>query len=206
MILYAISDRRLAENGDLITHAARIIEGGVDWFQLREKDLSDRMLFELLAKLCAIPRSPGSRILMNGRADLASAAGADGVHLTSSSPSTETVRRAFPRPFLILRSCHHPSEVIRAAHEGADAVTFGPVYATPSKARYGPPVGTESLREACDSVEIPVLALGGIDENNAAETLDCGAEGVAAIRLFWKMENPAARITALRGRLCGNRP
>jgi thiamine-phosphate pyrophosphorylase len=85
-------------------------------------------------------------------------------------------------------------------------VTFGPVYATPSKAADGPPAGAKALREACVSVDIPVLGLGGIDESNASEALDCSAGGVAAIRLFWEMEDPAENIPALRRRLARSHP
>jgi thiamine-phosphate pyrophosphorylase len=206
MILYAISDRRLSGKDGFRAHAARMIAAGVDWFQLREKDLSDRSLLDNLAELCSIPRDRECKILVNGRVDVALAAGADGVHLTSTGPPTAVVRGLCPQPFLVVRSCHQVSEVIRAARDGADAVTFGPVFPTPSKAAHGPPAGVEALREACASVEVPVLALGGVDESNAFEALDCGARGLAAIRLFWGMGNPAEGIPALRERLSRDHP
>jgi thiamine-phosphate pyrophosphorylase len=170
----------------------------VDWFQLREKDLPDRRVYGLLAELCSRPRRPGTKILVNGRLDLALAAGADGVHLTSTGPPTAAVRRTAPDSFLIVRSCHHIEEVVRAEDEGADAATFGPVYPTPSKAAYGPPAGLDALESACAAVGIPVIALGGVDGANAAEVLKRGAGGLAAIRLFWEMEDPAGGVAALR--------
>ncbi len=198
MILYAISDRRLAGEGGLVGQLSSLIRGGADWVQLREKDLPDRALFEVLKALRWEALRFGARLLVNGRPDLALAAGAAGVHLPSEGLPTKEVRRLCPSPLLVVRSCHSLEEVLRAAEEGADAVTLGPVFATPSKAPFGAPLGLEALKEACARSPIPVLALGGISRGRVAEVLGAGASGVAAIRLFAEMENPLAELPALR--------
>ena len=203
MILYAISDRRLAPRGDLLLQASGLIRAGIDWLQIREKDLPDRTLFQVLKALVPEARRFGAVLLVNGRPDLAAAAGASGVHLPSSGLPTAEVRRAFPPPFVIVRSCHGEEDLARAEEEGADAAVFGPVYATPSKAPFGPPLGVDRLREACAAVRMPVLALGGISRERLGEARDAGAAGVAAIRLFCSMGNPISELPALRASLAG---
>lgn len=198
MILYAISDRRLAGEGGLVGQLSSLIRGGTDWVQLREKDLPDRALFEVLKALRWEALRFGTRLLVNGRPDLALAAGASGVHLPAEGLPTKEVRRLCPSPLLVVRSCHSLGEVWKAAEEGADAVTLGPVFETPSKAPFGAPLGLEALQEACARSPIPVLALGGISRDRVAGVLEAGAAGVAAIRLFAEMENPLAELPALR--------
>lgn len=200
MILYAISDRRLAGEGGLLGQLSALIRAGVDWLQLREKDLPDRALFEVLRALRWEALRFGTRLLVNGRPDLALASGAAGVHLPAQGLPTGEVRLLCPPPFLVVRSCHNPAEVRRAAEEGADAVTLGPVFPTPSKAPYGPPLGLEALQEACRQSPIPVLALGGVSRDRLETVLRAGAAGVAAIRLFAEMENPLQEVPALRRR------
>jgi thiamine-phosphate pyrophosphorylase len=112
---------------------------------------------------------------------VALAAGLDGVHLPAHAVTAERVRGQVPAGFLIAVSCHRVAEV--EAARGADFVVFGPVFATPSKLAYGPPLGLDALREAA-RCPIPVLALGGVTADNAAECLAAGVAGVAGIRLF----------------------
>jgi thiamine-phosphate pyrophosphorylase len=152
---------------------------GVDFIQIREKDLSARELFEftlavLETRESGVRKPLGTRILVNTRSDVAFACGADGVHLPSAAP-VETLPG-----LLVIRSCHTLDEIKNAA---ADFVTFGPVYATPGK---GNPVGVEALRTAC-CLGKPVLALGGINWDNASACVGVGAVGIAGIRLF---QNP----------------
>ncbi|HEV2914129.1 MAG TPA: thiamine phosphate synthase [Pyrinomonadaceae bacterium] len=158
----------------------------VSLIQLREKNLSARSLFELSVGLARLTRGSDTRLLVNDRADIARAAGADGVHLTTRSLDPLIVRRAFGDDFLIGVSTHSLAEA-RAARDlgAADFATFGPVFDTPSKRAYGPPVGPDRLREAARSlVPFPLVALGGITRANAREALRAGAYGIAAIRLF----------------------
>lgn len=201
MILYAITDRRLHPSGDLLEQASSLIRGGVDWLQVREKDLCDAALLGAVRILSQEARRFGARLLVNGRPDIAAMGGAHGVHLPSAGLPVAEVRRRFPPPFLIVRSCHGLREVPAAAGEGADAVVLGPVFETPSKAAYGSPLGLNALREACAASPVPVIGLGGIDGRNGREVLEAGAAGLAAIRLFCCMERPLTEVPDLRKRL-----
>lgn len=153
---------------------------GVDYIQIREKDITSRELFEFTLAVLEVRateiRSPHTtKILLNSRADVALASGADGVHLPADAP-----QQTLPG-LVIARSCHTLQEVKTTR---ADFVTFGPVFDSPGKA---PAVGLDSLRAAC-KLGKPVYALGGIDWENAAECMNAGAEGIAGIRLFQEPE------------------
>ncbi len=150
--------------------------------QLREKDLEIDDLWRLCQQIQGQTKTP---IVVNSRSDLAQALGLCGVHLTSTGYPVSAVRRRFGSDFLIGRSTHTLSEVVAAYREGADYVTFGPVFSTPGK---GSPKGLASLREAAQ-VGLPVYALGGISWENVEIIKDTGAWGVAGIRLFF--ESPA---------------
>ncbi len=151
--------------------------------QIREKDLDDRDLYEL-ARLARAALPPPTRLLVNGRLDVALAAGADGVHLPADGVPAAALRARFGRfeegGVLIGRSTHSVEEVERARDDGVDYVTFGPVFATPGK---GSPVGLDGLARAA-AAGVPVLALGGVTLERLEEIARAGAAGVAAIRLF----------------------
>ena len=184
-----------------IESAAR---GGVDWIQIREKDLSGRALAMLVSE--ALRRVPKScRLLVNDRLDVALAAGAGGVHLGEQSLPVEEVKRLVKErkiggEFLVGVSAHSLESVRSAEANGAHYVIFGPVFATPSKLGYGPPQGVERLAQACRSVTIPVMAIGGITVENAFECAAAGAAGIAAIRLFQAADDAATMVRALRAR------
>ncbi len=152
----------------------------VDWVQVREKEMGGRALTELVRGL--VGRGP--RILVNGRVDVALAAGAAGVHLPAGSVEPWRWRAWVGAGFLIGVSCHSVTDVVRAEAEGADYVYLSPVYASPSKPGYGPAIGLAVLGEACRRVRIPVLALGGVDEERGEECVRAGAAGFASISAF----------------------
>ncbi len=147
---------------------------GIDMLQIREKDLSARELFEFTLAVLEARGRTNTKVLLNTRADVALAAGADGVHLPASAP------HQVPAGLLIGRSCHNMEEV-RAAR--ADFVTLGPIFDSPGK---GAPIGLNALRSASQQGP-PVYALGGISWENAESCIEAGAEGIAGIRLF---QNP----------------
>lgn len=157
----------------------------IDLVQLREKLLRPRVLHELASRCAEATRGTGTRLLVNDRADIARAAGADGVHLTARSLEAATVRRAFGADFLIGVSAHTPEEARAARDGGADFAVFGPVFDTPSKRALGSPAGVGNLREVARSLSpFPLFAIGGVTRRGVRQVLQAGARGVAAIRLF----------------------
>lgn len=175
---------------------------GVDWIQIREKDLETRALLELVRVAVAETRPGGTRIIVNDRLDVALAAGAGGVHLGEASLPLKEVadwRRATRDPeFQIGISCHSLEAARLAERDGADYIIFGPVFATPSKASFGLPQGIETLRTVCATVEIPVFAIGGVTVENAGSCIDACAAGVAAIRLFQEAPDLKLVVKGLR--------
>ncbi len=161
------------------------VSAKISLIQIREKNLPARFVFELASEAAQIARKSNTKILVNDRADIAFAAKSDGVHLTSNSIPTKIIRANFPKDFLIGVSTHTIKEAQTAKKEGADFVTFSPIFATVSKEKYGAPQGLEKLREVCEKMEnFPVIALGGIDETNYEKVLENGASGFAAIRFL----------------------
>jgi thiamine-phosphate pyrophosphorylase len=199
--LYLITDRRQASGGDLLAAVGRALGGGVRAVQLREKDLGARELLELARKMRELTFCRGAKLLINDRVDIALAAGADGVHLGGASMHPEDARRLLGRGMLIGCSTHSAEEVAAAERGGADFVTFGPVFATPSKAAYGPPVGVDALRRACAAARIPVFALGGMGKRNVSEAVAAGADGVAAISAVLAAEDPGSAASEIGDRL-----
>jgi thiamine-phosphate pyrophosphorylase len=157
----------------------------VSLIQLREKDLTTRVLYDLASKAAQITRDSFTRLLVNDRADVARAAGADGVHLTTRSMDTSLVRQAFGEHFLIGKSAHSLHEVQKAAADQADFAVFGPVFDTPSKNRFGQPQGLTKLAQVATAVKpFPVVALGGVSLENVANCFRAGSSGIAGIRLL----------------------
>jgi thiamine-phosphate pyrophosphorylase len=189
------------------------VQAGVDWIQLREKDLPAHELLALAgfavgeaARFTSPARenSPNNaRILINDRLDIALAADAAGVHLGEQSLPVATVNAArtngvIPKNFLIGVSCHSVEAARSAERDGADYVFFGPVFATPSKVGLGDPQGISRLAEVSSKLRIPVLAIGGVNEENAADCFAAGAAGIAAIRMFQETTDLAALVARLR--------
>jgi len=165
------------------------LKGGVRAVQLREKDLDTRELLKLAYKMRTLTKEYGAKLFINDRFDIALAVGADGVHLTQNSIPSEAVRDAVKKKLMIGVSTHSLREAREAGNGGADFVTFGPVYATPSKVKYGLPVGTDALKQVCEKSGIPVFALGGIKRHNIEEVKECGAYGISMISEILKADS-----------------
>lgn len=158
---------------------------GINLIQLREKNLSARNLYALASSAAAITVGSATRLLVNDRADIARAAGCDGVHLATHSLDARIVRKTFGPDFLIGVSTHSIIEALDARDAGADFVVFGPIFDTPSKRAYGQPLGPEKMEDAAHALSpFPLIAIGGITRENMPQVLRAGASGIAAIRLF----------------------
>ena len=186
------------------------VQAGVDWVQIREKDMPARELVDLVrdalraAEASASAAGTGDgpvlpRVVVNDRLDLALAAGAAGVHLGRESLNLRDVVEwcrsgNAPPGFMIGVSCHSIEQAREADSAGAHYIFFGPVFETPSKRVFGEPQGMARLAQICASVGIPVIAIGGANEVNAQDCVRAGAAGIAAIRMF--QEASDARVLA----------
>ncbi len=196
-LLYYITDRKNVSEGNLLPVIEHAVQAGIDLIQIRERDLDTRPLLALVEAAMARARGTATRILVNDRLDVALAAGAAGLHLPTHGLPVAEVRSRYPE-LLLGASCHNLDELRRAQEGGVDFVVFGPVYETPSKKAYGPPLGLEKLAEAVRAASIPVLALGGITLANARPCLEVGAAGLAAISLFQSSRHLQETVRQLR--------
>lgn len=223
-ILCYVTDRRSLQASTqpdliapLLDKIALAAVAGVDWIQLREKDLSGKqsalLAREALSRVSKLSSQPQAatrklaRIIVNGRLDVALATQAGGLHLGENSLPVEEAKRlllsshaaqTLANDFILGASCHSLEAAKSAASFGANYIFFGPVFATPSKAAYGSPQGLDRLAEVCSSLRIPVLAIGGITLANASSCLSAGASGIAAIRLFQDSADPTSVVRDLR--------
>ena len=218
-ILCYVTDRRSLRSAHqtgllelVLEKIALAASAGVDWIQLREKDLSGRDAALLAHKALhsvsnrADQTLAATRILVNDCLDVALAEQAGGVHLRADSLPVEEAKRLLrayeatrkvSMDFLVGVSCHSLEAAQLAASAGADYIFFGPVFSTPSKAAFGSPQGLSLLSEVCHSVSVPVLAIGGITLANAPSCFSAGASGIAAIRLFQDSPDLAAVVREL---------
>jgi thiamine-phosphate pyrophosphorylase len=197
----------------LIQKIEEVMAAGIDWVQIREKDLPARELASLarqaldIAGKYSAKRSSPVRVLVNDRLDVAIAGRAGGVHLGERSlPVAEAKRllasavqkKAVDGSFLVGVSCHSIEAAQGVERDGADYVFFGPIFPTPAKEHFGSAQGVESLAQVCGATSIPVLAIGGITPAKAESCVIAGAAGIAAIRLFQDAVDPFAVVQSLR--------
>ncbi|WP_263382650.1 thiamine phosphate synthase [Granulicella arctica] len=201
---YAITDRsQTSHNGQndhsfeesdsgLARQSTYLAGAGVDFLQIREKDLGAAAIAALARRLLETLQGSSTRLLINSRADIAVAVAAHGVHLTSSSDelSADQVRGIYAKASLpvpvVTLSCHTLDDVATHRSDGLTAILFGPIF---EKVLAGDArlegIGLERLRQACEAAApVPVLALGGITTETIADCIAAGAAGVAGIRLF----------------------
>ncbi|MCX7723643.1 MAG: thiamine phosphate synthase [Thermodesulfovibrio sp.] len=178
--LYLISDRKIFPNEQAFLEAVETaLKAGVKAFQLREKDLTAKELYSLAKKMREITKRNDAMLFINDRVDIALAVDADGVHLPQSGFPPHVVRKVWKNRFLIGVSTHSLQEA-KEASEWADFITFGPIFYTPSKAKYGEPLGIDKLKEVKESVKCPIFALGGVKLENVHEVIPY-CDGVAMI-------------------------
>jgi thiamine-phosphate pyrophosphorylase len=186
--LYLITDRKVARSP--LPEAVRLaLEGGVKAVQLREKDLPVRELLALAKELRSVTSEFGAKLFINDRVDVATAVGADGVHLGGTSMPVDAVRKVVRKDLQIVVSTHNVNEARAAQDGGADFITYGPIFETPSKTQYGAPVGVKSIRDIKKEVSIPIYAIGGINSGNMLQVMSAGADGIAVISAIMTAED-----------------
>lgn len=195
--LYLVTDRHQTGDRSLTEAVRRSLEGGVRAVQLREKDLSGAALYRLAAELRRLTSDFDARLIINERLDIALAVEADGVHIGVNSLPVAAVRRLLGPDKIIGYSAHVIDEALCAQADGADFVTFGPLYHTPSKAAYGEPCGVKKLADAASALDIPVIALGGISQANINEALSANIQGIAVISAILAAGDPRVSAASL---------
>jgi thiamine-phosphate diphosphorylase len=200
LTLYVITDRALSGRGHE-EQAAAAIRGGASAIQLREKGLPARELVEVGRRMAALCRDAGVVCIINDRADVAVACGADGVHVGEDDLPVAAARRIVGPRGIVGASAGTVEAALRAQAEGADYLGAGSVYATGTKDDAGPPIGTEGLAAIVRAVRIPVVAIGGITARVVPEVMRTGAAGVAVVSAVVAAPDIAGAARALRARL-----
>jgi thiamine-phosphate pyrophosphorylase len=178
--LYLITDRKVTKMP--LPDAVKLaLKGGMRAVQVREKDLPVRDLLAIAQELRRITRESNAKLFINDRVDVAVAVEADGVQLGHQSMPTEAVRKIVGEKMLIGVSTHSLAEAVNAEEAGADLITLGPIFVTPSKMQYGEPLGVEAIGIVKKHIRIPVFGLGGIRNTNIAQVMQAGADGIAMI-------------------------
>jgi len=189
--LCLVTDRTQTRGRDLVAVVGECLAAGLPAVQVREKDLGAADLAFLCRRLLAPARDVGAMLVVNDRVDVALAVGAGAVQRTHASLPVDDIRAITGRRLRIGASVHSLQDAVDAELKGADWVTYGPVYETPSKRPYGPPQGLERLAEVARGLRIPVIAIGGITPERVKEVREAGARGVAAISFILAADSPA---------------
>ena len=179
--LLVVTDRHQTNGRPLVPLLQRVLTAGAPAIQLRERDLSARELVTLAREVQAVTASRRSQLLINDRIDVGLAVEGVGVHLRSNSLPVSIARQLLGAQRLLGVSVHAVEEVLSAQSQGADYIVLGPIYETPSKQMFGPPLGIHTLEKACRLVRIPILGIGGVTTVRAREMRRAGAFGVAVI-------------------------
>ena len=195
--LLVVTDRHQTKRRALVPLLERVLTAGLLTVQLRERDLSVRELMALAREVQAITASCGSQLLINDRIDIALALEGVGVHLRSNSLPLPVARKMLGPQRLLGMSVHAVEEAVRAEAAGADYIVLGPIYETPSKQMFGPPLGIHTLEKACTLVRIPIIGIGGVTAARAREMRHAGAFGAAVITAILGADDVASATREL---------
>lgn len=179
--LYVITDETIAKGRSHAEIAEQALRGGTDIIQLRDKGRSCAELAGIGREIAAITRKANAIFIINDRLDVAIACGADGVHLGQNDMRVSIARQLAPPGFIVGVSVSTVDEAVEAEREGADYLALSPTFSTASKYDAGPGYGLERLRQICNAVTIPVIAIGGINRGNVEDVIRAGADGIAVI-------------------------
>ena len=189
--LCVITDAGMVANRPLEDIVLSAIRGGATLIQYREKNASMREKYDLASALCRTVKEEGIPFIVNDHADLAQAVNADGVHLGQDDLPAAVARRILGEGSIVGVSVGSVAEALRAQEEGADYVSVGPVFPTRTKPDAGEALSREAVMEMVQTVNIPAIAIGGIDASNASEVMRLGVKGVAVVSAIMMAENPS---------------
>jgi thiamine-phosphate pyrophosphorylase len=179
--LFLVTDRHQTNGRPLVPLLQRVLTAGVPAIQLRERDLSAKELVTLAREVQAMMGSRRSQLLINDRIDVALALEGVGVHLRSNSLPVSVARQLLGAERLLGISVHAVEEAVQVEAQGVDYIVLGPIYETPTKQMFGPPLGIQTLEKACRLVRIPIIGIGGVTAARVREMRCAGAFGVAVI-------------------------
>ena len=199
--LYLVTDRTLSLGRSTVEVVRAAIRGGVSCVQLREKGCSTREFMDEARLLKALLAGTGVPLFINDRLDVALAVGADGVHLGQNDLAIADARRLVGDRMIIGISAESVADAIRAEAEGADYIGASPVFTTPTKTDTAPPLGLDGLRAIRRAVQLPLVAIGGINADNAAQVLRAGADGLAVVSAIVSAPCPRTAAAGLRQRI-----
>ncbi|HET9846701.1 MAG TPA: thiamine phosphate synthase [Nitrospira sp.] len=195
--LLLVTDRQQTKGRPLMSVLARVLKAGRTSIQLRERDLCAADLLTLAGEIQRLMEPHRGQLVINDRLDVALSLEEAGVHLRNNSLPVSVARRLLSPLRLLGASAHSVAEAVEAEANGADYVVLGPVFDTPSKRQFGPPLGLPTVEEAARAVGVPIFAIGGVTAGRAREVRRAGAFGVAVITAILSADDVEAATTAL---------
>jgi len=196
--LYVITDAKLSCGRSHLEVIRAAIAGGATIVQYREKEGTTRQLVKEAHALRELTRQNGVLFIVNDRVDVALAVDADGVHVGQDDMPAILARRLMGPGKIVGVSATNLEEALQAERDGADYIGAGPIFATPTKPDAAPPMGLDGLAEICRRVSVPVVAIGGINEDNATAVIEAGADGVAVVSAIVAAPDVEAAARRLR--------
>ena len=201
--LYLVTDRGLAQGRSTLDIVKAAVQGGVTCVQLREKECPTLEFIEQALSIKEFLSARGIPLIINDRLDVAQAVGADGIHLGQTDMPLDMARAIAGDSMIIGISAESLEDAIEAEKGGADYLGVSPIYATPTKTDTAPPLGLEGLRQIRQAVDIPLVGIGGLNRDNAAEVIRGGADGVAVVSAIVAAEDPRAAAEELSQLITG---
>jgi thiamine-phosphate pyrophosphorylase len=203
--LYLVTDPDLVGDRPLLEVVAAAIRGGVSIVQYRDKQAHTRAMVQTAGALVQLCRQMGVRLLVNDRVDVALAVDADGVHVGQEDMPVALARKLLGPDRLLGVSVHNAAEVRQAEQDGADHLSVSPVFATPTKPGHRPPLGLDGVRALSAMSRLPLIAIGGIQLNNAAQVISAGARGICVVSAIVAAADPEPAARSLRRAVDGAR-
>jgi thiamine-phosphate pyrophosphorylase len=199
--LYLVTDRSMLAGRDLISVVVAAVRGGVTVVQLREKHASTREFIELARSLKLALSPMGIPLIVNDRLDVALVSGADGIHLGQADASPLDARRLLGPKTIVGLSVDHPDQLAAIQPGTVDYIGASPIFSTPTKTDTASPLGIYGLRELRALTDLPIVAIGGINEGNVGDVMRAGANGIAVVSAICASPDPEAAARRLRERI-----